>query len=424
MHRKVFLSILGTGKYELTSYYFDDKSNGYKTRFIQEATIKHFCNNWDENDHIYFFLTNKARTQNWNHPAENGYDGLSEVIGKLNLKAKVDTKDLPDGNNEKELWQIFDIIYGVLQENDDLYIDITHAFRSLPMLLTVLLTYAKVLKQVTVRSITYGNYEARDENNLSPVIDLTALSSLQDWSLAANNFVSFGNADLLVELTNNEIKPILKETKGKDTTASLLREVGNNIQIFVKNILTVRGQSIYKGEQIDKIRKNIDEAKQANTQLPQLNPLLNQIDKKISHFKATESVDNFLAATEWCIRHGLYQQAYSILLEGVVSYICRAVNLSITDITNRELISSACYILQNETPENQWDAKCQNNRETVHNILQFLSDKKNLVKAIRTLSDSRNDFMHAGFRENPSNSKKLIENIHKYYEAIRQELKL
>lgn len=426
MPRNVFLSILGTGKYSETKYYFDkdikDTTKYFETRFIQEATIKYFCSEWNENDRIIIFLTQDARAKNWEEPSQNGYKGLSKTIEDLKLAAKMITIDIPDGKNEDEIWKIFDKIYDVLQDEDNLYIDITHAFRSLPMLLTVLLSYAKVLKRVKVMSLTYGNWEAKDTNNCSPVIDLTALSSLQDWSIAANNFVSFGNPDMLSELTSQEINPILKHTQGKDRVASQLRTVTSNIKTFVTNLLTLRGNKIYKGDNAEIIKNAITEAKQINVLLPQLNPLLDNIQQKISSFNSKASILNIWAATEWYIQHGLYQQAYSILREGVITYICSLLNWPINDINNRELIVSACKIVKEKVPENHWKENCKNNRDKVLEIIDFLYSRQNLVENILALSEGRNDFMHAGFRDNAINGNTLIQNIDNLFKKLKEEI--
>jgi len=65
-------------------------------------------------------------------------------------------KEIPDGKDTDEIWEIFDIIYNALEEDDNIYIDITHSFRYLPMLLLVLLNYAKYLKNIKIKQITYG----------------------------------------------------------------------------------------------------------------------------------------------------------------------------------------------------------------------------------------------------------------------------
>lgn len=175
MLRKVFLSVLGTGPYLKTKYFFNnDQTTAFETNFIQEASIRYFCKDWGKNDIIYILTTNDATRINWDHPAHKTndrvsekYDGLSEVMKRIQeeLKLNYEKIDIPDGNTEDEIWEIFNIVYNLLEDGDQLYIDITHSFRSLPMLITVLINYAKRLKDIEVKSITYGNYEVSKNNN-------------------------------------------------------------------------------------------------------------------------------------------------------------------------------------------------------------------------------------------------------------------
>ncbi|MCX7986298.1 MAG: TIGR02221 family CRISPR-associated protein [Bacteroidales bacterium] len=420
MSRNVFLSILGASPYKLTKYYFNNNQEEYfETYFIQEATIRFFCKEWTANDKICILVTSKSKENNWNDPCGNGYKGLSKILSELHLNPTIEVIDIPDGYNEKEIWEIFDKIYNAIQEEDKLYIDITHAFRSLPMLLTVLLNYAKVLKKVSVHSLTYGNYEAR-KDDFSPVIDLTALSELQDWTIAANNFVAFGVANMLSELTKKEINPILKDTKGKDIAASQLRTLSDNLSQFTLNLSTLRGQKILKGENVKKIISTINESVNQNTLIPQLVPLLTIIKEKTSSFSEEDPTLNFLAATNWYIQHQQYQQAYSILLEGLITYICKQNNIEETNVKKRDLVTSACYILENNLEEDNWSQNCKDNYELTKKLIDYMSKNRNLLEEIRILSMLRNDFMHAGFREHPVESKKIIEKIKESYNNIKK----
>lgn len=54
-------------------------------------------------------------------------------------------RGIPEGRNEQEMWEIFQKVYGQMHEGDELYIDLTHAFRYLPMLVLVLSNYAKLI---------------------------------------------------------------------------------------------------------------------------------------------------------------------------------------------------------------------------------------------------------------------------------------
>ena len=203
MPRKVFISILGTGLYEECAY-TKEKEEEHKpfksspTRFIQQASLELVgANDWSKEDQVIIFLTKKARELNWNKTiaerkrygkdTPEPYKGLEAVLQEMDLKAQVEDKDIKDGMNKEEIWEVFQTIYDTWEEGDEVYMDLTHSFRFLPMLLLVLGNYAKFLKGITIENIIYGNYEARSiAENEATIISLMNLARLQDWNFATN----------------------------------------------------------------------------------------------------------------------------------------------------------------------------------------------------------------------------------------------
>lgn len=62
--------------------------------------------------------------------------------------------DIPSGKSKAELRQIFDV---------------THGFRSLPMLPLLASAFLRVAKNIKMQDIMYGAFDARDENNQVPL---------------------------------------------------------------------------------------------------------------------------------------------------------------------------------------------------------------------------------------------------------------
>ena len=170
MARKVFISFLGTSHYDEGRYtrgsFISDK-----TRFIQIATLQFLQNieKWNSGDKCIILLTKSAKDSNWVDKGSfrgktHEYDGLHTELHRLNLPIEIcPLEGIPDGNNEVEVLEIFSKLFNELRDHDELYFDVTHGFRSLPMLAIVLGNYTKFLKDATVKSITYGNWEARQE---------------------------------------------------------------------------------------------------------------------------------------------------------------------------------------------------------------------------------------------------------------------
>jgi CRISPR-associated DxTHG motif protein len=164
MARKVFISILGTGFYG-SCQYASGSFTSDKTRFVQEATLEYIgAKDWTTHDIALIFLTQKARKDNWEKSitkrvnnsteAEESYIGLEQLLENMNLPFTPEGVDIVEGKNEDEIWKIFNTIYEKLEDGDELYFDLTHSFRYLPMLLLVLGNYSKFLKNVTIAHIS------------------------------------------------------------------------------------------------------------------------------------------------------------------------------------------------------------------------------------------------------------------------------
>ena len=426
MPRKVFISILGTGFYEECAYTEEQKPfTSTPTRFIQQASLELVgANGWTEEDQVIIFLTKKARELNWNKTiterkrygkdTPEPYKGLEAVLQEMNLKAQVEDKDIKDGMNKEEIWEVFQTIYDTLQEGDELHLDLTHSFRFLPMLLLVLGNYAKFLKGITIKNIVYGNYEARNAQNEAPIISLLPLASLQDWTFAAANYLQNGRATQLEELVNEELRPMLRNTKDINQDARTLNKYIKALSNFTKDLLNCRGQAIRSGEAINTIRT---EAKRIEKVIiPAMAPVLDKINHSLEIFLPYEHIFNGFYAAQWSFNNQLYQQAITTLQENIVSYICLQKKLDVSNISQREMVNKAFNIYLNNTKEEQWKLSGKDEeqrireKQTIKELLDY-PVVKDLSSTFLVTTNTRNDYNHAGENPNPTKAQKLIDQI-------------
>ncbi len=426
MGRKVFISVLGTGLYGKCRYTREvDGFESNDTCFIQSATMQYLrVNDWSEDDLGLFLLTDSARKENWNKSITQRYDskakqyveyeGLESLIGKAHLPIAIKDLSIPDGNTEKEIWEIFTSTFNELCDGDELYFDVTHAFRFLPMLILVLCDYAKFLKNVTIKSITYGNYEARNkENNKAPIIDLLSLSQLQDWTFAAGQYLDNGSVNRLVSLCEQEFKPILKETKGGDEAAQKLRAFATKLSDVVEERKACRGMDIIKSSSFRGLKQSAENLEQ--TFIDAFNPIFEKIKTSLVSFDENENVRNGFSAAVWCYDNGLFQQSATILQEFVVSFFCLRHEIRIDDEDNREIINKAFNIKFKSISENGWEIADEKREKLKEVLSDELFDNKTLVDGFNNLTEVRNDFNHSGMRSRrkPMTPQDIKKNIKK-----------
>jgi hypothetical protein len=102
-----------------------------------------------------------------------------------------------------------------LRDGDEIYFDISHAFRSLPFyeLLTVHLAQSILKRKVHIEMVSYAMLEASSIfAGKTPIVDMTQLIELLDWTRAVDEFNSKGTTFQLQSLLsgNNKIGARLK----------------------------------------------------------------------------------------------------------------------------------------------------------------------------------------------------------------------
>ncbi len=413
MSRKVFISFLGTSFYKECTYVKDGFS--FRSRFIQEATFRYLSSmeEWTADDCIMILLTEQAEERNWKDDghidAVTGQViksvGLERVLTESGFPSSVKAiRHIPEGRNNDEINSVFESIFDAIKEGDQLYFDLTHAYRYLPMLILVLGNYAKFLKDVTVKSITYGNWEMSEQGTKpAPIINLLSLSILQDWTFAAGQYLQSGNVSELVRLNSAEYRQLLSASGGTDLDARYLRDFIVSLDNTVEQRQTCRGMDIVSAISIKQMRTA---EKKLTVKNSLFSPIYKRIVEEFVQFDDNRSVANCFHAAEWCMKHGNYQQAATLLQEFFVSHLCELLGKPIDD--NREtrfVLSKALNYafdkyMGHHDPERPFEEReypecCRNYGELIYLLYP------DYVGPFRELSDLRNDLNHAGMRNLP-----------------------
>ena len=468
MSRNVFISFVGFSEYVTCNYYFENEEDKIeKTRFVQEAIIRHEFKDWTENDAYYFFATESAKKNNWDNGKFSKADKCAGIVGNNekdkkglydllvvdNKKKNVKLFNIGEGYTEKEIWNIFYTIEEQIQEDDCVYLDITHAFRSVPMLGIVLLNYLKATKNITIGEIYYGAFEKLGpvskvigtdelpgmelEDRNAPVLKLRSFNEIMNFSFGAKLFNDKGNADFLcqsiVEMCNREEEIEYKKIL-RDKFSDKLKEISQNFQ-------TCRGGKIYDAEEfksLEETLKKLDSPEHKGTMdYKAFGPLLKLIENKFREFKSSKDVKNGFIAADWCFKHGMYQQSITLLQETIVSVGVSHVfaeqpgkDCKYYEIHQcRELVEKYLSYNSKKKDDNssgpapeEWKGKLQNIINADSNLNENRINEK-LVELqkwrndYQSLSDLRNNVNHAGILLKSNICDKGYDNAQKYKSA-------
>ena len=317
-----------TGTYRVANYKIEDKV--YEKRsFITSALEEHYeidktifigttGSMWDN---LYEYYCNRYdKEYDENYPLElmgvidnatMDTDIYSLNIAKFNetFKNKILAIVTKYGMNELEIFENFNLIIQLqneLKDGDEVYLDITHSFRSNAFWMFLVMNYLTDVedKKITVKAITYGMLEAQKEG-VAPVVDLNAFYKILQWIKGANNFKNYGNSYLIEQNIENE---------------KLSKKLRNFSDALNMNYIASLRQSINSLKKLEEDTKSLE------------GPAKLIIPKVIKDFMdrfATEEKDYLFQAelAKWHFEQKRYAMAYININESIIGFIMDALDL-------------------------------------------------------------------------------------------------
>jgi CRISPR-associated DxTHG motif protein len=392
------ISFLGTTDYSETTYYFAEKS--CSTRFFPAAVTKFFTP-----EKIMICAT----------PIVAKHKNMEDLSGILDSWGiPLDILKIPEGRSESELWEIFDIITGSVKEGDRVIFDVTHSFRSLPMLTFLVVAYLKVARTVHVEKVLYGAWEARDQKtNRTPVFDLSPFISLLDWLAATNRFIETGDGHSLATLLKQGMPSGTQMSQDLD-----MRQLGTNLKYAAGAI-----ESVSLALSVARPIETMQAAKQLEDSLKKSLPhvlrsaqpfavLANQVIEEYSQFSLAdptgddllEGLQRQLAMIEWYIKRLFVIQATTLAREWVVSVLAYHLRSPIFDHKNgRNEVEQA---LNNAVERKKKDPKIRN-KSRFDKQFQKIPDANRITCLWNRLNGLRRDIAHVGMRLDPKSAEQL-----------------
>jgi CRISPR-associated Csx2 family protein len=462
--RKILLSFLGTNNYIACNYYKEGypEQKVINVRYIQEAIIKLYCQDFTSNDQVLLFLTEKAEHMNfWDNGQLNretkkldlpntGLNSRLQELIKEGAQFQINRKRIKEGFSEEEVWSIFETVADEIQEGDQIIFDITHAFRFLPMLGVVLLNYLKVTKNISVKGIHYGAFEklgtiqevqAMDEDDRNaPIIDLNMLLEFQSWTSAVNSFVKFGSTKELHEASQSKIKSRMAETKGSDLATKDLRYVIDQLSELTSDIQTNR-LNFLLGRDFALFQEKITSVQNTDIVVKPFKQILRLIERKATPI-ITSSDLIWLESAKWCLDHKLIQQAYTQLQEGLLTYCMIEFNKEIETNVNFQTVLAKYQITQmvsiielkdrdfykgllNVIYQKSQNKVKWNTEYYLVELAGIFQDTKfeKLGTVFAHITESRNDINHAGLRKDPMKAESLQKRIGELISQVESLLK-
>lgn len=227
------------------------------------------------------------------------------------------------GVNEDEINENINIILQLnqlLSTGDELVVDVTHSFRSLPITIMNLLLYLKNVssRNIKISHIYYGMIEMNKEYGYAPIVDLRKILKLNDWIVGASAFKQYGNAYQIAGLLQAEDTDATNKLKHFSDVMNL-----NHVLAISKETQSLR--SLLK--------------KEFRSQLPEL--IVKPVVKAfLNNFNGTEQNPALFQyrLAQWQYKHMNYTAALISLHEAILSHACQVAKHDSYDQDERQIV--------------------------------------------------------------------------------------
>ena len=421
---KILITALGSGtynkeknekEYRPATYYVEEGHPLEKTELIASAideqwkmdkiifigttgsmwsnVYKFYCENKriTMNNEYYDKLKNTELSANKDTPIEN------LEIEKFNatFDKKIKGIVIKYGVDNKENLENFHSIIEIekeIEDGDEIFIDVTHSFRSMSFWLFLVITYLKDVsdKNIDIKNITYGMFEAPNEKKETPIVSLNLFVDILKWFKGASELKNYGNSySILDELEKNLVdKEIKNEIENFSDTMNInyidsIEESLKNFNTIKDKLNNLEGPGKYI---IPQVFKNF-----INTfELPNKEKLSNEEKKYLLRAKLAK----------WHFNQKRYSMAAININEAIVDFIMDALNFPNIDTEIKTDKSRLAKIWLEQIKEvedeeiKKYGTMYIETRSIRNKIAHSLDNKRDLKEDIKNLKEYSNNIFN------------------------------
>ena len=421
---KILITALGSGtynkeknekEYRPATYYVEEGHPLEKTELIASAideqwkmdkiifigttgsmwsnVYKFYCENKGitMNDEYYDKLKNTELSANKDTPIEN------LEIEKFNatFDKKIKGIVIKYGVDNKENLENFHSIIEIekeIEDGDEIFIDVTHSFRSMSFWLFLIMTYLRDVsnKNIDIKNITYGMFEAPNEKKETPIVSLNLFVDILKWFKGASELKNYGNSySILDELEKNLMdKEIKNEIENFSDTMNInyidsIEESLKNFNTIKDKLNNLEGPGKYI---IPQVFKNF-----INTfELPNKEKLSNEEKKYLLRAKLAK----------WHFNQKRYSMAAININEAIVDFIMDALNFPNIDTEIKTDKSRLAKIWLEQIKEvedeeiKKYGTMYIETRSIRNKIAHSLDNKRDLKEDIKNLKEYSNNIFN------------------------------
>lgn len=335
---KILIGIIGSPKgYNTVKYSFEGK-------VVEDNYVLKVLKDFINPDRIVIIGTESS---NWDL-VDKKFDNYERLI-------------VPIGSNQEEFWNMFEKIVSFdVSKDDEIYVDATHGFRSIPLFLITALNFLSKIRFAKIKAVYYGVFET--ESELKPIVDIYPIIELNDWIEAFTIYNEYKDSSKFSKLLEGKLRDSSKYQKMLETHSTLFG-------------FTAMKQYI---EYSTKIQEEFEHlASESNLKAIEfLKDDFKNISQRFSNEKACES---YLELASLYFESNRFHQALVVLIQSIVE--CTLEKLGI-ELEGSERRKAESIIIKN----------LEENKEFVEkDMMEFMSQLADIRNAVSHAFTGRND---------------------------------
>lgn len=385
--KKVVITILGRNDYQLAKYQIE--SFKPKESKLVGGVLKEII----QPDEIYVIGTDKS---SWQISDEYIKDYKKVII--------------PYGMNTQEFWSMFDTIAKLPVEKSEIYFDVTHGFRSIPIFISTLLNFFTKVKKAEVKGVYYGIWDATSQNNgITPVVNILPLLEMNEIIDAFTIFKEYSDGRRVANFLSKQFQAIPNDQK---RYFKKIQELNRELDFYSK---TVGFSALeFYHQTLDEIKQLIQEI-EGNEQIRQyfktVGYIIEDFKKELQIYDGLTTIwQRDLKTAKAFFEKNRYAQALTILRETVLTYILEILEMDIMDENLREDKLGTILFEEQE--------RLKSGQETIY-------FEKEFIDIYQKIRDLRNKSNHAFIKKEVSKKSinNSVDNLKKYLEQIEALLR-
>jgi len=193
---RVYISFLGLGTKQPSGNYAYNQAvyelNGEKsteTEFVQVAEIENIGTEYF--DRLLIVATERSYDLH--------FENLKEQLCKIGVRDVIPliiNEDMSATNQ----WKWFEQILDCIEKDDELTVDLTHGYRSTPIVFSTAINFLQKARGVKLNAVYYGAYEKIKDLGYAPLVDMKDFYIINEWAEAVSRLVEDADARKMAEV--------------------------------------------------------------------------------------------------------------------------------------------------------------------------------------------------------------------------------